>query len=280
MGSRGSRSRRDRHRTRHRRRPPHPCRATGRPASGSTPGSPAAATRRPDRPRSGRASFVRLNGRVDGDVLDRHAGRQVGDLDAVDERAAFEGDAAPDRVDPRIGHGQPDRHVERQDDPVAGVPGARTRGSSDRPVGGTGRAARPLRPGQRRRPAPGRASAATGSTARVRRLRRRSRRRARPTGSRSRPPAGPCHRRRPAANDAVAYWCELDPVSARGREVLRPRAQRCASRSAGSTRTGTTAGAGRRRRDGRRGRAVRPPLERVDVEEARPVDREPGQDRR
>ena len=56
------------------------------------------------------------------DLLELEALRQVGRLDAVHERSAFEGDAPADRVDARVGQGRPNRHVQHQGERVTASP--------------------------------------------------------------------------------------------------------------------------------------------------------------
>ena len=109
----------------------------------------------------------RLDGRVDGDVLDRHAGRQVRGLDAVDQRPALEGEAATDRVDPRIRQrsGVPACRASaprcrRRARPAS--PGSSHRSDRSRHPRRAGR--RLIRPGQRCRSTPSPAPGATGST--------------------------------------------------------------------------------------------------------------------
>ena len=65
-------------------------------------------------------------------VLEDRAGRQVGGLDAVDDGTALDGDAAPDRVDPRDAGTVRGAACRGQDDPVAGAPDP---GLADRPIG-------------------------------------------------------------------------------------------------------------------------------------------------
>ena len=139
---------------------------TARPPSPRVAGPTPAGMRRPVRrrrsARSARGS-ARADRRVDLDVLERDAGRQVRRLEAVDERAALEGDAAADRVDARVGRGDGGPASPGRGRPVAGPPGRpmpRDRARRHRP-------SLAVRRGERRRRGTSREPAGTASTARA-----------------------------------------------------------------------------------------------------------------
>ena len=248
-------------------RPPGcPTRGTGSPRGRTPrPSSVVAGTSSPTTPgpRSGRVDRLAARHRaasVTASTLD--ALGEVRGLDRVHERPALEREAAADRVDARVRRGHAAGHVEVERDDVARRATRRVDRASRSP-GAQGRRARrpPSRPSRAsaqpgtRRPSdhgvPG-ASATVTRTAPVPRV----------VGL-DREPHLAAARGRPDL--AAGVLPDLDPVVVGRREVLRPARERADD-------VGRAAGAGVPRlalaRAGLGGDPVRPPLERVDVEEA------------